>query len=156
MIIVELFRYTWCSFFNNKKTSFTQFNRILTRNSVCSVYRLTRIVYYSPGVVLVGLLWWFTAVYFTLGCGSSTFTNRISALSFADCVNTNVALYSNTTESLENSFFLYMLIYACWSPICVAGPSVLYSGVPLQTLTGTDKNTDTYRDIYQERILRKN
>ena len=49
MIIVEFFRYTWCSFFNNKKTSFTQFNRILTRNSVCSVYRLTRIVYYSPG-----------------------------------------------------------------------------------------------------------
>ena len=131
----------------NKKKSFTQFNRILTRNSVCSVYRLTRIVYYSPGVVLGGPLWWFTAVYFTLGCGSSTYTNRISALSFADCVNTNVALYSNTTESLEKCFFLYMLI--------VAGPSVLYSGVPLQAHTGTDKNTDTYRDIYQERIFRK-
>ena len=50
-----------------------------------------------------------------------------------------------------------MLIYACWSPICVADPSVLYSGVvPSQAHMGTDKNTDTYRDIYQERILRKN
>ena len=79
----------------------------------------------------------------------------MSALSFADCVNTNVALYSNTTESPQKTF--YMLIYACWSPICVAGPSVLYSGVvPSQAHMGTDKNTDTYRDIYQERILRKN
>ena len=49
-----------------------------------------------------------------------------------------------------------MLIYACWSPICVAGPSGLYSGVLLQAHTGTDKNTDTYRYIYQERMLRKN
>ena len=40
--------------------------------------------------------------------------------------------------------------------LIVAGPSVLYSGVPLQSHTGTDKNTDTYRDIYQERIFRKN
>ena len=80
----------------------------------------------------------------------------MSALSFADCVNTNVALYSNTTESPKKNVF-YMLIYACWSPICVAGPSVLYGGVvPLQAHMGTDKNTDTYRDIYQERILRKN
>ena len=40
-----------------------------------------------------------------------------------------------------------MLIYACWSPICVAGPSGLYSGVLLQAHTGTDKNTDT--NIFQ-------
>ena len=74
----------------------------------------------------------------------------MSARSFADCVNTNVALYSNTTESPQNNFF-YMLIYACCSPICVASPSVLYSGVvPSQAHMGTDKNTDTYRDIYQE------
>ena len=141
----------------NKKKSFTQFNRILTRNSLCSVYRLTRIVYYSPGVLLGGPLWWFTAVLFHIGMRIFNVHQQNICIVFCRlCQHQCSIIQQHNGIPWKIVFFLYMLIYACWSPICVAGPSGLYSGVLLQAHTGTDKNTDTYRDIYQERMLRKN